>query len=381
MKVLYLDCFSGISGDMFLSALLDAGLKLALLKKELSRLNLKNQFSIQTSRVKQNGISAIQLRVKEKPKERSLDEIINIINKSRFSSDIKNKAIRMFQNLQKAEKKIHKEFHHFHELGRLDTIIDVLGAIIGLKLLRIEKVFASKINVGSGFVNTQHGKMVVPAPATLELLKGMPIYLKGESELVTPTGALLLSEFVSDFTMPVIRVQKIGYGAGHRKTNDFPNLLRVLIGETDKRPSHKIIMETNIDDMNPELYEYVMEELFKSGALDVYMTPIYMKKNRPGIILSCICNESEKEKIARIILKETTSIGLRIFYADRLEMTREKKTVKTKYGLVQIKISRYGDIVNISPEYESCKRLAKARKKPLKEIYLAAQKAGLSSFS
>ncbi len=235
MRVLYLDCFSGISGDMFLSALLDLGLDIKLLKTELNKLKLEGKYSIETKRVRYNAISAFRFIVKEsQKKERSLDDIKIIINKSTLDMDVKKRAVKMFEKLQKAEKKIHGETHHFHELGLLDTIIDVVGAIAGLKILGIKKVFASKINVGKGFVKTMHGLLPIPAPATAELLKGIPIFSGDrEAELVTPTGALLLSEFVDEFTMPQIKIDKIGYGAGTKKFENPPNLLRAYIGEID----------------------------------------------------------------------------------------------------------------------------------------------------
>ncbi len=375
MKILYLDCFSGISGDMFLSALIDAGLDPGSLKKELDKLNLKGKFRINIKKVKYNSISAVQFKVSENEKERGLKEILNIINKSRLHKDIKKQAEGMFKHLHGVEKKIHGEIHHFHELGLLDTVIDIVGAISGLKLLKIDRVFSSKINTGSGFVNTHHGKMPVPCPAALELLKGMPIYSEGPPlERVTPTGALILSEFVDEFFMPIMKIKSIGYGAGTKKIKEFPNFLRIFIAETDRKPSPKVLIETNIDDMNPEIYEHVTEKLFSIGARDVYMTPVYMKKNRPGIILSCICEERVKDKIIETLFKETTSIGLRILYPERVEMERENIRIKTEFGGIDVKVSRYGpDIINISPEYESCRKAAKKNNLPLKDIYHAAR--------
>lgn len=372
MRILYLDCFAGISGDMFISVLLDLGLKIEQLKKELEKLNLGQQFSLSASRIKYNGISAVQFRVREdKHVHRSLQDIKKIIQKSQLAREIKLQVICLFEKLYQVEKKIHREVHHFHELGLLDTIIDVVSVITGLKLLGIEKVYASKVNVGSGFVKTHHGLLPVPAPAAAELLKGVPIYSQGpEMELVTPTGALLLSEFVSEFRMPDLIISKIGYGAGTKKTDDFPNLLRAFLGEVSGKEQDKVLIETNIDDLNPQLYEYVMEQLFLNGALDVYMTPVYMKKNRPGIILSCIANNRDQDKLVNIIFKETSTIGLRISHPQRIELEREKRKIKTKYGEIEVKIGRYKDrIINISPEYADCKKLAEKKGVSLKELY------------
>ncbi len=372
MKILYLDCFAGISGDMFLSALLDAGLSFELLKAELGKLDA--DFEIEVTGVKRNGITATRLVVKEEKTERGLKEIVEIINKSKLEVEVKQKAVKMFKRLHAVEKKIHGRVHTFHELGLLDTIVDVVGAIVGLKILNVEKVFAGKVNVGEGFVNTEHGTVPVPAPATVELLKGIPVYSTGvTSELVTPTGALLLSEFVDEFRMPEIKIESIGYGAGGKIIKNLPNLLRVYLGVGESIEARKILIETNIDDLNPEIYEYVMENLFKHGALDVYLTPVHMKKNRPGILLSCLCREGEKEKLVEIIFRETSTTGVRIFHPERVELERYIKTVNTEYGKVEVKIGKYrGKVMSISPEYESCKRVAAKRNLPLKEVYRAA---------
>lgn len=380
MKILYLECFSGISGDMFISALLNAGLKREELLKEIDKLNLKDRCKIQIKSTQRSGVYATQFIVKENTHiTRNLEDIKKIVLKSRLENRIKDKVIKMFERLYNIEKKIHRKMPHFHELGQLDTIIDIVGAIAGLKLLGIKKVFASNVNVGKGFVETHHGYFPVPAPATAELLKGIPVYSEGpETELVTPTGALILSEFVDEFKMPVFKIESIGYGAGTKRFKDFPNFLRVYIGEIEKSWGKKIIIETNIDDMNPEIYEYVMERLFNNGALDVYFTPIYMKKNRPGILLSCVCNESDKMKIIKTIFKETTTIGVRILHPERIELERIIKKIKTECGEIDVKISKFGsETVNITPEYESCKKIAKESGRPLKDIYQIAIKSAI----
>ncbi len=371
MNVLYLELNAGISGDMFVSALIDLGLDIRYLKRELEKLNLKKQFEIQIKETKVNGIACKQFCVHEDTGiERSFKQIVEIINTSNLSSEVKTLVKKLFKKLHKAEEKIHKESRHFHELGLLDTIIDIVSVVTGLKLLKIDKIYASKVNIGSGFVKTRHGLLPVPAPATAELLKGMPVYSFGpEGELVTPTGALLLGEFVTDFSMPEFKVEKIGYGAGHKKFKDFPNFLRGSIGKVKKESNQKALIETNIDDMNPQIYEYVSERLFSAGALDVYLTPVYMKKNRPGNIFSCICNKKDEEKMLQIIFEETTTIGVRISYPKRIELEREAMNIETPYGKIPVKAGRYnGNIANISPEYDDCKKIAKKQGIPLKRI-------------
>ncbi len=378
MKSLIIEPFSGISGDMFISALIDAGLDKKALFNEFKKLNLVKQVQIRIKNTKYNEISAKQFIVQEnKKKVRHIEEIKKIINTSKLEKDVKEKSISMINRLEKAERKIHKKFDHFHELGELDTIIDIVGAIVGLKLLKIEKVFSKPVNVGKGFVNTAHGVMPVPAPATMEILKGIPIYSEGPSaELVTPTGAVILKEFVSDYSIPTMKMDRIGYGAGLKNFQNFPNLLRVGIGESLITVSDKILIETNIDDMNPEIYSYLMEKLFKAGALDVYLTSIYMKKNRPGILLTCICEKRLKNKMAEIIFREASTIGIRIYYPERVELERSYEKVKTKYGTVTVKVSKYNsEVVNISPEYEECKKIASKNNIPLKEIYDIVRKS------
>ncbi|NJE13155.1 nickel pincer cofactor biosynthesis protein LarC [Thermococcus sp. LS2] len=386
-RVLYLDPFSGIAGDMFLGMLVDLGLDVSKLKKELDRLNV--EYELKVEKVNKRGISATSVKVLVPEKEHHeehltfhhhhgmhLSDVYAILD--RLDEPIQQKAKQMFEKLAEAESKIHgvpKEKLHFHEVGAIDAIIEIVGAIVGLKLLNVEKVYCGIVNVGTGFVEIEHGKYPIPAPATAELLRGIPIHIDPsiKSELVTPTGALILSELVDGFGSINLRVERVGYGAGDRDL-EIPNVLRgylgFLVDDNMSRTKRVALIETNIDDMNPEFYGYVMEKLFENGALDVSYTPIYMKKNRPGVKISVICPIDKKDEIIGIIMKETTSIGVRVFYPEKIEAQREIIEVETGYGKARVKIAKYNSqIVNIAPEYESCKEIAERSGKPLKTIY------------
>jgi hypothetical protein len=377
MRTAYFDCFSGISGDMTLGALIDAGLSLKELKSYLSKLPIDN-YDITAKKVKKNGISATKadVIVKGKQKERRLPDIKKIINNSRLDKPIKEKAISIFERLAKAEAKVHRTSInnvHFHEVGAVDAIVDIVGAVICLRLLGIENISASPINTGTGFIKSAHGILPVPGPATAELLKGIPVYSTNtKMELTTPTGAAIISTLSKDFgPMPEMDIKSIGYGAGTFNSPDMPNLLRIFIGEM-KNPAkdeNTILLETNIDDMNPQLYEYVMDKLFASGALDVYLTPIIMKKGRPATMLSVLSNKDDAEALSNIIFRETTSIGLRAQEIGRIKVEREIKEIKTKYGKVRVKIA-FDDkeILGINPEYEDCKRIAIKKNISLKNV-------------
>ncbi|MFZ3091885.1 MAG: nickel pincer cofactor biosynthesis protein LarC [Nitrospirota bacterium] len=377
MRTAYFDCFSGISGDMTLGALIDAGLSIKELKSHLSKLPIDN-YDITAKKVKKNGIAAtkVDVIVKVRQKERRLSDIKKIISNSRLDKTIKAKAISVFERLAKAEAKVHKislNNVHFHEVGAIDAIVDIVGAVIGLHLLGIENICASPINIGSGYIKSAHGILPVPGPATAELLKGMPVYSTDtKMELTTPTGAAIISTLSKDFgPMPKMDIKAIGYGAGTFSSPDMPNLLRIFIGEM-KNPAKEentILLETNIDDMNPQIYEYVMERLFVSGALDVYLTPIIMKKGRPAAMLSVLSKRDDAKKLSDIIFRETTSIGLRVQEIGRIKAEREIKEIKTKYGNVRVKIA-FDDkeMLGINPEYEDCKRIAVKKGIPLKKV-------------
>ncbi|MFC1725490.1 nickel pincer cofactor biosynthesis protein LarC [candidate division KSB1 bacterium] len=378
MKIAYFDCASGISGDMVLGALIDAGLDLNVLIKELKKLNVSG-YELKAERVKRNSISGtkITVEISEDGVERHLSHIVKIIDDSTLDREIKDLSKKIFFYLAEVEAKIHNtgiEKVHFHEVGALDSIIDIIGTVIGINKLGIDKIFASKVHLGTGFVNTRHGKLQVPVPATAELLKGVPVYSTGvESELVTPTGAVLLKTLSQGFgDIPSMKIDSIGYGAGS-KILKIPNLLRIFIGtmqHKDYHTDHAVLLETNIDDMNPEFFDYLSERLMEEGALDVYKTPIFMKKNRPATLLSLLINAKDIDKALSIIFSESTTIGVRIQRLDRAILEREILQVETKFGKINIKVSKFsGKVSNISPEYEDCKKIASENNIPLKEIY------------
>ena len=384
MKTAYFDCFSGISGDMILGALIDAGLNLDELKDELKKLKIAG-FEINTEKVTRNSISGIKfsVEIQEGHVHRHLNDIIKILKNSSLDEDVKRTSEDIFQRLAEIEAKIHNttvDKIHFHEVGALDSIVDIIGSVIGVKKLGIERIYSSRIHLGTGFANTQHGKIPVPVPATSELLKDIPVYSTGiESELVTPTGAVIISTLSSGFgEMPYMKIENIGYGAGS-KVLKIPNLLRVFVGEILEENYEKdevILVETNIDDMNPEFFDYVTEKLFAEGALDVYKTPIFMKKNRPAILLSVIIPEEKLNRAVSIIFSETTTLGVRIQRINRQKLTREIVPVETKYGLIEIKVSKFGtEIKNLSPEYENCKHIAEKLGVSLKEVFEEAKAA------
>lgn len=385
LKIAYFDCFSGISGDMCLGAIIDAGVSTKELEKELKKIPIGG-YKLTSKKVKRARFKATKMDViqkseirNQKSEIRRWKDIEKIIQKSSLSQEIKQKGLKIFKRIFKAEAKVHGEAFnqvHLHELGAIDCIVDILGTIIGLNILSIKKVYSSSINLGSGFIEAEDGILPVPAPATAEILKKVPVYSKDVScELTTPTGAAIIKELSSEFReMPVMEIEKIGIGAGNRDFKDKPNVLRLFIGNqwptTTNQGSEKVtVIETNIDDMNPQVYEYVMEKLLKIGALDVYLTYISMKKGRPGIKLTVLCNEEKKEDLMKIILKETSTIGLRFYEAKRKVLQREIKVIDTEFGKVRVKLSRLGDdILKVTPEYEDCKKIAKKLNIPLIDI-------------
>ncbi|MBA3060228.1 MAG: nickel pincer cofactor biosynthesis protein LarC [Nitrospirae bacterium] len=396
MKIAYFDCSSGISGDMCLGALIDAGVPVTKLEDELRKLRVKG-YELKVKKVKRSGFTATKadIVIVESSSRISRDkvqsskkwkDIERIIKASSLSESVKQKGLKIFKRLFEAETKVHGETFntaHLHELGAVDCIVDIMGTLICLELLGIKRVYASPVNLGSGFVKTEHGILPVPAPATAEILKTKnseiktKIYSDGTPfELTTPTGAVILKELSSEFgNMPDMLIESIGIGAGNKDIEGKANVLRIFIGESraarDYQPSDKTVtvIETTIDDMNPQIYEYVMEKLFKAGALDVYLTQLIMKKGRPGIKLTVLCNSNEKEKMMKIIFEETTTIGLRFYEADRQTLKREIKSLNTKFGKMNIKISKLGGkVVRKTPEYEDCKRAAKKFNAPLIDV-------------
>ncbi len=398
MKYMYVDCFSGISGDMFLAALLDAGLPLEHLKSQLNRLNLPDHYDIQVKKVNKGAIQASLLDIDfghtdhhhedqtehnhSHTHHRHLGDIQNLVEASGLSSRVKETTLAIFQRLAQAEAHVHGtsiEEVHFHEVGALDSIIDTVGAAIGLEYLEIERVYSSALPWSSGQVETQHGSLPLPAPATLELLRlaGAPLVPSpAKSELVTPTGAAILATLAT-FEQPAMTLSGVGIGAGRRDL-PWPNILRLILGESEPAPVNPMVqIETNIDDMNPQLFGHVMGRLFAAGALDVYFTPIYMKKNRPATMLSVIARRSDEPALARLILEETTTFGMRVQPITRYEAQRIMHTVQTDYGPIPMKLKIMdGRVIQAAPEYDVCLRLADELGAPIYQVYTAALQAG-----
>jgi uncharacterized protein (TIGR00299 family) protein len=445
MRIAYLDCFSGISGDMFLGALVDAGVPAALLEETVRALAIDARLEV--SRVTRAGISATKVDVivhgeKDMPREqwqaerleqefahqhshghdhahshdahghrhdhervalpspaagsaasspagqhphahgRSLTDIRALIQRAPISDAAKRTAIRIFENLGAAEAKIHNcalDDVHFHEVGAEDAIVDIVGAAVGSEALRVDEWVCSALNVGGGTVQCAHGVLPVPAPATLELLKGAPIYAsKIQKELVTPTGAAIVKTLVSRFAeLPHLTAEQAGYGAGSRDFHDQPNVLRLMIGEAAAEAVEQkyfqtdtvTVLEANLDDMNPQIVAHVCDRLFDAGALDAFCTPVQMKKGRPGLVLSVLANAAEVDQLARIIFAETTTIGLRTYETKRLVLPRRQLEIETQWGTVRMKVANLnGTIANYAPEFEDCRRLAAAHNVPLKAV-------------
>jgi len=380
MKILYFDCFSGVSGNMILGAMVDAGIDIKALKKELKKLDLHG-YSLKVSKVKRKGIKGTKVDVivdkKKHLHHTHYKDIKRLIERSKLPEKIKEDSLSIFKNIAEAEAKIHRtsvDNVHFHEVGAVDSIVDVVGASICISLLNSDITLSSPINTGKGMVKTEHGLLPVPAPATTEMLKGFPSYSSDiEFELATPTGVGIITAMAkASNAIPVMKTNAIGYGAGSKDFSDSPNLLRIMIGE-GYSPSEQdsiTVIESNIDDMNPQFYDHIMNRIFDAGALDVFLTPIIMKKNRPAVKITLLSDNDNVNKLADILLKETTSFGLRMYKTERIKLEKEIKTVKTEYGSTKVKIGKKnGKIINIAPEYEDCKRIANERGISIREVY------------
>ncbi len=430
MRIAYLECFSGISGDMFLGALVGAGVPAELLEETVAALNVGARLEI--SRVDRSGISAVKVDVfsqgeKDAPRERhdhhqhdhdhghhheqgpvellehnyakeetasraradtphehthehGLKEIREIIGKANISETAKAKAIAIFEALGKAEAKIHNreiETIHFHEVGAVDALVDIVCAAVGAEALGVDEIICSSLNVGGGTVKCAHGTFPVPAPATVELLTNAPVYSSGiQAELVTPTGAAIVRTLCTRFAaFPAMRVEKSGYGAG---TRDFPghaNVVRLTVGEADLEFAAKVsqetitVLEANLDDLNPQVFGYVMDRLLEEGALDAFGVPVQMKKNRPGMLLTVLCRPEDVSKLTQLLFTETTTLGVRRREESRLALARKWVTVDTRWGNVRMKVaSMNGTVTNYAPEYEDCRRLATENHVPLKTV-------------
>ncbi len=422
MKIAYLECFSGISGDMFLGALIDAGVPVKVLEDAVAALDVGAK--LQISRVNRSGISATKVDVidvartllsakdaghrhehehqTERPGRtgvsapheqhhhhdhahgRSLKKIKQIIGQSRISDSAKRTAIAIFQALGEAEAKIHNsdiEKIHFHEVGAVDAMVDIVCATVGVEALGVDEIVCSPLNVGGGTVECAHGKFPVPAPATLELLQGAPVYSSGvQAELVTPTGAAIVKTIAKKFgSFPSMKNSKAGYGAGSRDFSGHPNVLRLTVGESGDAKTAAdsvVVLESNLDDLNPQVFGYVMDRLLEEGALDVFAVPVQMKKNRPGTLLTVLCAPGDAEKLSKIIFAETTTLGVRRRDEQREVLARHWVTVSTQWGDVRIKVaSMNGAITHYAPEYEDCRRIAGENKVTLKIVMNEAMEA------
>lgn len=376
MKFAYFDCFSGVAGDMIIGALLDVGLSFESLKAEIDKLGLSG-YEISMKKVTKNHIAGIKFNVTTtgKQEHRSPKDIVEMISGSKLDDEIKLQSIAIFNRLANAEAKVHGEpveNIHFHEVGGVDAIIDVCGAVAGLKLLGINKVFCSPLSLGTGRIETEHGIMPIPAPATAELVKEIPIrFTTIEAELTTPTGAAILTT-LAEFEVPeIIEPKEIGYGAGSRDLPELPNLLRVVTCDTGTEFDHDTIkiLETNLDRASPEILGGIFEELMSAGALDVFVTPTVMKKNRPGQLLSVLCDKKDLEKLAKIVFSRGITLGIRLQTISRIKLFKEETTISTSGGDVSVKIGHLEKRDVIFPEYDDMAKAMKNIDKSYDDIF------------
>jgi uncharacterized protein (TIGR00299 family) protein len=403
LKAVYFDCFAGASGDMIVGALIDLGLDFDILKGQIGSLGLEG-YDLDTTRVLRCGIAATKFQVnlgQSRQPARRLADITGLIERSSLSSLVKTRSIRVFQRLGAAEARVHGVDIgdiHFHEVGAVDSIIDIVGAMIGLEQLGIEACYASPVRLGSGTVQAEHGILPVPAPGTAELLRGIPVYA-GEipGEFVTPTGAAIISQMCTFGPMPQLTVESVGYGAGSRDPHGLPNVLRAMTGTVNahsgsanarshsaSEPGHgerAIVIETNIDDMNPQAYGFIYQRAFVLGALDVFATPVHMKKDRPGTLLTVLSEPERAGALVDMLLAETTTLGVRQYEVSRRVLSRSIQAVDTEYGSVRIKVAREGRrTLHFQPEYEDCARIASQAGVPLLEVQAAASAAYRSAY-
>jgi pyridinium-3,5-bisthiocarboxylic acid mononucleotide nickel chelatase len=383
VTIAYFDCFSGISGDMVLGALIDLGLQLDELNEALSTLDLE-EFKIEAREVQSYGLRAtkVDVIVPESVIVRTFANIRDLIVSSGLPETVKTMSLEIFMRLALAESVVHSkpvDQVHFHEVGAVDSIVDIVGSAFGIDALGITEVFSSPLPLGHGMIKTAHGSLPVPAPAVLEILEDTPTYGRGiPTEIVTPTGAAVIKTLASSFgNAPLMRLEKTGYGAG-TKDLGVANLLRVITGEALDYPSEAeelaIIVSTNIDDMNPEFYDYVMERLFTAGAHDVWLTPIQMKKTRPGTVVNVLCAPKDATAIKRILIEETSTFGLRTSMVMKKVIEREVIEVETPWGKVRVKVGRESNhITSVSPEFSDCARIAGEQSVPIKEVFRTAQ--------
>src|SRR5215467_12184151 len=387
MKLVYFDCFSGISGDMILGALVDAGCPVEHLRSELRGLQVPG-WELAEEKVWKNGMAATYVKVKteDQQKHRSLSAILDILKNSNLASPVHDHASAIFTKLGEAEARVHDvplEKIHFHEVGAVDAIVDIVGACVGFHFLGIEKFACSPLNVGGGTIKMAHGVLTVPAPATANLLQGKPTYSNGvQKELVTPTGAAIVATLCDRFgPQPPMSVGAIGYGAGTADLEGQPNVVRILVGEAAEKEAagfdeEVAVIEANLDDMNPQVYGYFLEKALAAGALDVYTTAVQMKKNRPGVLLTVLCQSSDVQALMGLIFAETTTFGARTYRAQRRVLPREWVKVSTQFGDVRVKVSRVnGSVLHVAPEFEDCKKIAEEKKLPLQRVIAEAMRS------
>ena len=414
MKIAYFDCFSGISGDMTLGALVDAGVPPEILTDGLATLKLNAEFSLHFEKAVKHGITGTRAIVEVHPAHtshadshhahehehghhhdhdhgpsRHLSDIFKLLDDSDLDAEVRDTAKHVFDRLAEAEAKVHnttKANVHLHEVSGIDSIVDIVGSVIGLAHLNVDAVYASPLSLGRGFVRCAHGLMPVPVPGTMELLQGVPIQQTDiPKELVTPTGAALITTLSQEFgVMPQMRLDRVGYGAGTRDLEQRPNLLRLCLGEkTSNSDSHTThhhaetdsvdIIETNVDDMSPEITGYVTSQLFEHGALDVFLTPTFMKKGRPATQITVLCPTTHRDQLIELLLTETTTFGVRLSSAARVKLRRDFVQVETQWGTVQAKRGYLnGTLIKTVPEYEDCRRLAEQNSVPLRQVYTEA---------
>jgi uncharacterized protein (TIGR00299 family) protein len=384
MKILYFDCFLGASGDMILSALFDLGVPLELVQETIERIS-PSDVRLSLKRVEKHHLSALSLEISAPPSDKSLSykEMREMMEKADLKQKIKDDSLAILQRLASAEAFIHDvdiNEVHFHELGGIDTIVDIVGTATAIDFLSVEEIYSSPLPISYGFIEIEHGILPVPAPATMKLLEGVPIrQVNVEGETLTPTGAAIITHYAKGYYLPPMRLSKIGLGAG-QKDFPIPNILRVLLGEAveEFKMEDVVLLETNIDDMAPNLYEFVMDELFKSGALDVFLQPIIMKRSRPGVILSVLCKPEDMGRLSELMFRETTTLGIRVNRLERMALDREVVKVETSWGEVEVKVARMGDkILGFSPELRSCEEIARKENIPLKAVIDEARRAFL----
>jgi uncharacterized protein (TIGR00299 family) protein len=379
-RLVYFDCASGASGDMLLGALVDLGLPIEALRDELGKLPLRG-YSLEARRVHRAGLHATKVEVvvpAAHHHHRGLKDILGLLEKSALEAEVKAKSAELFERLAVAEATVHgtsPEQVHFHEVGAVDSIVDIVGGVIGLRWLKADRFVASALNVGTGTVTMSHGTYPVPPPATLQLVKGVPTYGAGVGELLTPTGALLITGHATSYGhLPLLKPEHIGHGAGSRETDSRPNVLRLIVGEEEATASEIVlVLEAEIDDMSPQLFGPLIDRLLAAGALDAYLTPVQMKKGRPGVLVTVLSGATQRTAVEDVLFRETTTLGVRWQEWKRSVLERERVMVATAYGPIAVKLGKRGsDVLNAQPEFDDCQKAASAHGVPVKEVWAAA---------